>query len=416
MRLKIFILSFLLSTSCIFSETEFSGKVEVSLMALVPEGDYTTPTNPSNVYGFKDFSMSPSLVFDISNYDDLTNFEAKFSLGSYPIGYTFKNLSPQDDETQKLLDSYFETTGESINTFELERLFLDIQLIDNLAFSIGRKPYLLGYGYGWNPTDNINPLKNPEDPNAELKGVDSVSLNMDLGVSTIRTILIVNKEIFTQGTSYEHLALAADINFYFDALDLILTGYYNFSNERTEKVNSLALGFKKDILGIGLYGEGIILDGTRNKFPDAGSANYKEDITFNLLGGIEYVFTTDTSAILEYYYNGEGFSKNDREAYNNLLKSSPTPLHRSSNYTEHYLLLNLSQPFYNLNSTGNLAAIYSIDSTCLTVSPSYEISFSENTNIKLTYSGLFDFGSNDFTERDLSPIKNMFNLNISYVF
>lgn len=416
--MKICLIILILISYPVFTQTEFSGNAEVSITGLIPEDNYDSPVNPDNQYGIKDFSMSPLIVFDISNYDDLTNFEAKFTLSSYPIGSLIQFMGQSaDPQTQSLLGEYINQTGETINTFELERVFLDIMLTESLTFSVGRKPFLIGYGYGWNPTDNINPLKNPEDPNAELKGVDSLTLNLDMGISTVRSILILNREILTQGTNYDHLAIASDINFYLDGLDLMFTGYYNFSEERSSKVNSAGAGFKVDILGIGFYGEGIVLDGSRNLIPNKlGIPEYKEDPVFNILGGLEYVFETDTSAVLEYYYNGEGYDKDEREMYETYLKNAPFPLHRSSNYTEQYLLLNLSQSLYDLNSTAGLTTIFSIDSQNLTLSPSYEISFSENTNIKFSYTGILNFNSDDFTERELSPIKNLFNMTITYAF
>lgn len=408
-------------TSFIYSETQFGGSTEISLLGYIRENNYDSLTNPENINGIKDLSISPSLVFDISNYDELTNFEGKFSLNSYPIGQVFYSLSQIEIE-QNLLKEVFQETGESINTFELERLFIDIQLFENLIMSLGRKPFLMGFGYGWNPTDNINPLKNPQDPNAELKGIDSISFNFDFGITTVNTILLINKEIFTLGVDYNHVALASDISLYLDGLDLTASGFYNFSDKRTSKVNSLALGIKKDLFGLGLYGEAVFLDGSRNKFPTDLTTKYKEDVLYNLLFGAEYVFTTDTSLITEYFYNGEGYNKEERSSYRKYLETTieiygtPEILHRSSNYSKHYLLLNISQPFYNINSTGNLTAIYSIDTYSITLTPQYSIDIGENSNIEISYIGFYDFFNNDYTEYDLMPMKNIFSITFKYAF
>lgn len=418
---KKILLIFIFTTSYIFSETQFGGSAEISLLGNIRENDYSSIANPDNINGVKDISISPSLIFDISNYDELTNFEGKFSLNSYPVGMIFYSLSQTEIE-QNFLKEIFQETGESVNTFELERLFIDLQLLDSFSISLGRKPFLMGFGYGWNPTDNINPLKNPQDPNAELKGIDSVSGNFDFGIAAINTVLILNKEIFTIGVDYNHLSLGSNISLYLDGLDIIVSGHYNFSDKRTPKVNSLAFGFKVDLFGIGLYGEAIILDGSRNKFPSSLTAEYKEDSLFNILVGAEYIFPTDTSLITEYYYNGEGYSKDERVDYRNYLISTtelygmPDILHRSSNYSKHYFLLNISQPFYNINSTGNITTIYSVDTYNMTLTPQLSIDISENSNIELSYISLFDFTDSDLTEYNLIPMKNIFSASFKYAF
>lgn len=416
MKKMIFAVMLLIKFS-ITAETDFYGSAEISVLALVPADNYDSLINPNNsLLKLNDMSIINSVIFRIDSYDEKSNFESMFKLQNYPVGsFLYNPADPQSDLVKTMLTE----VGESVISLEIYRLFIDYSLLENLYISIGRKQYFMGYGYGWNPADNLNPLKNPEDPDAELQGVDSISLewNMD-NILNGRVIAAFNKKIFNQGVNYNELIISSDISLILEGLEVLLTGNYNFNQERDEKVNSFGFAFKKDIFGLGLYGEGILLDGSRNKFTDGISTYYKEEPIFNYLVGLEYLFPTETNLILEFLYNGEGYNESERKAYEDLLILSGglEVLHRNSNYSRQYLLINLVQSFYDYNTTLNFSSIFNIDTFNITLAPSAEFSISENMDISIEYYGTLDLSKDDLTESKLSPVKHGININFKYSF
>lgn len=414
---KLLIILFLSLYSFAGAESDFYGSADISAIALIPVDNYNSLINPQNEYmNIRDLNISSSVIFRLDAYDEKSNLESMFKLNHYPIGTFLYN--PSDPQSEVIRAMLMET-GESIISLDIYRLYIDYSILENLNVSIGRKQFFMGYGYGWNPVDNVNPLKNPEDPDAELKGVDSISLEWNIeNILNVRLLTALNREIFTQGVNYNEMIVSSDISLILEGLELLLTGSYNLQQERNNKVNSIGFGFKKDIFGLGVYSEAIVLDGSRNKFPEGLSTYYKEEIIYNFLFGFEYFFTSETNMIIEYYFNGEGYEREDRLNYRDFLQLTGglEILHRNSTYNRHYFLLNLAQPIYDLNTTLNFTSIYGIDSLNLILTPSVEVSISSNMDIKLSYYSTFDFIDDDLTESELSPIKHAFNINFKYSF
>ncbi len=347
--MKKFILIVVLSISVtLWGETEFSGTAEINSMGILP---------------LDKIILTPSIVFRVDAWDEKTNFESMFKAAN------------SDD-------------SESV-TFDVLRLFIDYFFLDNLTISMGRKPFLMGYGYGWNPVDNINSKKDPSNPDSELKGIDSVSIQWNLlNLLDVRILSAIDY------TDFDDLSVAGDISLILNGVEFLATGVYG-------DVNSVGLAVKKDILGAGLYGEGIVL--------------FHDDYKFNYLIGLEYLFPTDTFVIAEYFYNDMGYDRDERLSLS-LLSIEEFPLIYSSYYTKQYLLINITQSLYDINTTIGLGAIYSIDSKTLTIAPSMDIDISENMNINISYFGIQDFVDNDFTEADMSPIKQGIGLTFKYSF
>ncbi|MGL1893693.1 MAG: hypothetical protein OCD02_18785 [Spirochaetaceae bacterium] len=394
---KILLLIMFYLVSILYAETNFSGTSEIKAMGLIPIDDYDSLINPDNqVMNINDLCLLPSIQFKIESYDEYSNFESLFKVSNYPIGSLLYNMDPS-------LVSFVSETGEFITTFNILRLFIDYTPVDNLTLSVGRKSYFMGFGYGWNPVDNLNPQKNPENPDSELLGIDSISATWSYeNLLNLRVVTALNQQLFEMGADYDDLGFGLDLSLILEGIEFLGTGYINLDEDNDLKENSVGIAVKKDLFGIGLYGEGIYLD--------------YSDYKINYLIGMEYLFETDTFVTVEYFYNDEGLNKEARLEYKTLLESDPTPLYTSGYYTKQYLLLNISQSLYDYNSTLGLAAIYSIDSTNLMLSPSIDIDVSENMNLNLSYSGLMDFNEDDFTETDISPVKHIFSINFKYSF
>ncbi|MCK5154543.1 MAG: hypothetical protein KAQ93_09325, partial [Spirochaetales bacterium] len=83
-------------------------------------------------------------------------------------------------------------------------------------------------------------------------------------------------------------------------------------------------------------------------------------------------------------------------------------------FAEHYILINLMQPYYDIDTVINLSALYSPDSGAFTIMPSLDYSFSGNFSANLAYTGMFDFSDNDFNEVSALPVRHIVSSVFTY--
>jgi len=160
-----------------FAQADFSGSADITFIGNIPESDgYDSLMNPGNILGIEDFVMMPSLIAKLDAGDESTTFSAWFSMKEYPIGqgllastYVSMQAGYPDSLDYLYTSEFIAAAGDRIYSFDLMRLSANVYLTDNLSMEIGRQSMLTGYGYGWNPIDFANPLKNPADPDAELR-------------------------------------------------------------------------------------------------------------------------------------------------------------------------------------------------------------------------------------------------------
>ena len=134
---------------------------------------------------------------------------------------------------------------------------------------------------------------------------------------------------------------------------------------------------------------------------------------------MEYTFSSETYVIFEYFYNGEGYNKSERGDFkNSLISNGPTSdlmnIYSPGYFAQHYIMLNIMQPLYDINTDINLSLIFSPDSGALTAMPSINYSFSGNFSASLTYIGMFDLYSGYFSEVSALPVKHIINTKFTY--
>ncbi len=196
-----------------------------------------------------------------------------------------------------------------------------------------------------------------------------------------------------------------------------MSGLWDYDNNEGSDAYTPAAGaaFMLDFFGIGVYGEGAARKGSRNYTPDGASR--ETDWLYSGLAGIEYTFKSELYAVVEYFYNGEGFNESERADFQTAL-SIPTynllSTYSPGYFAEHYILVNLMQPFYDIDTVINFSALYSPDSGALTVMPSIDYSFSGNFSMNLAYTGMFDFGDNDFNEITALPVRHIVSTVFTY--
>jgi len=426
---KIIIISiFIVVAGFLFAKTDFSGTAAVIINANIPDSSgYSSLLNPGNIMEISDIAISPSFIVKLDAGDDKTTFSAWFSLKDYLLGQGLLAAAYSDPEQPGAVKEFLSASGSSIYTLDLMRLRANVYLTDNISLEVGRQSMLTGYGYGWNPIDFADPLKNPRDPNAELKGVDACVLNTYLGNTvSLKLYALVPLAFLNPGFSYSEIKPGGELTVSFPGIELKAAGIWDYdSTEGNDAYTSAAgLAFNFDFFGIGVYGETSIRKGSRNYFADSitGIPFRKTAWLFSGLAGLQYTFPSEGNVVFEYFYNGEGYNKAERTDFRNTLKILPGPtteifkMYTPGYFARQYLLINLMQPFYAINTDADLSVLYSPDSAALMVMPSLHYTFSGSFEGTVGYTGMFDVSNGDFNEVTALPFHHSVQAVFTYSF
>lgn len=429
------LLTFLILLVPAAAQADFSGTAEIGFSANVTDGDYDSLLNPGNLMALKDLAMDTSLIGRLDAGDEKTTFSAWFSLKEYPIGQAlmagaYNSVDPgnPDPLTLAATGEVIAMAGDTIFSLDLMRFSANVALGDYISLEAGRQSMLTGYGYGWNPIDFANPLKDPSDPDAAVRGVDALSLSADLGYfGNLKIYGILPDDLLASGIDFEEIKGGGELTLYLPGLEIKLTGLYDYdSTEGSDAyVPSIGAGFMADLFGLGFYGEAAVRKGSRNYYTDGTltGLSRKTDWTFSALAGLEYTFPWEMYVVAEYFYNGEGYDKSERNDVKTALEAAETMggptsdlfgMYRSGYFARHYIMLSLVQPVYSVNTDLNLTAIFSPDSGALMVMPSVSYNFSGNFSGRIDYTGMFDLYSDDFSEVSAMPVKHVISTVFTY--
>ena len=417
-------------------DVSFSGKAEIGLTAApafpYDQSRFDTPLNPANFQGIEDLMPVTDFLGKLSGQDEATDFSVWLAVKPYYLGQALLAASTGiglDAVAQTLaVSESLPLLGYKVNTIDLLRANIGWYISDFLVLRIGRQSMLTGYGYGWNPIDFINPVKDPYDPDLELRGVDALTVQFYMGnVFTLKLAGIYRTEGLTGGADFDDLQAGAEITASFPGFEIKTTGFFDHDGSEGEDsyVPALGLGIKTDVGGAGIYSEVALLKGSRYNFPTTPTEAYsrKKDWLFSGLVGAEYTFESEISATLEYFYNGEGLDLDDRKLYREgldfynsggVLPTDYLLIYRPGYFSCHYILFNLYFPLYDLDTDFQLAFLYSPDSWVVNILPLFTFRISGSLSIDLGYVGLFSLKSGQEDEAELSPINHLVKLLVRY--
>jgi hypothetical protein len=414
------------------AEILFSGSLKTTLSLLLEfpyEDDrFDTLINPGNVLGVHDLQAANYLVTKLEGEENNTFFGLWLGFNTYRIADALYAAASGDELL--VLSESLPFLGTEIGTVELLRAHISFYASDFLVFSIGRQQMQTGYGYGWNPMDFANPLKDPYDPKAELKGVDAVKMTLTLGTAgSVSVSGLYNGDDGSDGIDFEHIMLLSENTFYLPGFEVMVTGLYEYDEDEGEDRTpaGAGLGFKANIFDIGVYGEGAARFGSRNYYYDESmNAVIKTGPLFSALAGIEYVFPNEFMIVAEYFYNGEGFNDDEKIRYEESVLAAVTafgaPLSEQllmiipGYLNQHYILCNLSYPLYDQNMELQCMALFSPDGLMLNVLPRVVFNISGSLTVSLGYTGLFDFAGDLINEASLNPFAHMLSFEGSFYF
>ncbi len=430
-RLLLSVVPFVLICGVLSAQITFSGKAEVSL-EVFPAFPYTSdrfdsPVNPANSFGIHDVALDTDLTLKLGAGEETGTLTLWLAVNPYDLAQLLLAAATDTPQETAVYEGLLVSDPAALSILRANVAWYIGQA---LVLRLGRQSILTGYGYGWNPMDFANTVKDPFDPQAELRGVDALSLQIYLGnLLSLKLAGLLRSEEFTGGVDYKNLQVAAELSASFPALEVRLSGYYDHDSVQGEDpfVPALGAGFMLDLAGVGIYGEGALLWGSRASVPEAVSSfKRKQDLLFSGLLGLEYTFTSELRVIAEYFYNGEGYSRSQRKLYKESLEDQFITLtyipgeylsmYRPGYFSRHYLLVNLGYPIYAWNTNTELSAYFSPDSWALGVMPAVELEVSGSLSIRASYMAMISLREEQYDEAWLSPLKHIVELRATHFY
>ncbi|RJR31951.1 MAG: hypothetical protein C4576_31160 [Desulfobacteraceae bacterium] len=298
--------------------------------------------------------------------------------------------------------------------------FLSLKPSPFVTVDTGKKTMKWGKGYAWNPVAFLDRPKDPDDPTLNLEGfyvasMDYIrSFNGPLKTFSFTPALVpvygdMNKDFGEEG----HLNPAAKIYFLF--LDTDIDFMFLAGGSRPHRYG---FDFSRNLAtNLEVHGELAWIKGYEKRLVDGrGTFVGEQSDSWSYLVGLRYLTARETTYVLEYYYNGAGFSEEEMEDYFTLVDRGydaflatgrDTLLRRSQQLTQSgygranpmksYLYLRISQkdPFDILYFTPALTWIANVDDRSFSVSP--ELLYTGFTNIELRLKGTVLVGD-EFSE------------------
>lgn len=211
-----------------------------------------------------------------------------------------------------------------------DELYLTSAVNSSAYFALGRKRLSWGHGLIYNPVDFVNPMKRSDTSQFDFIGTDIAGV--DLLFDTMSLGLYYNLELFANDNEFEYESsnLVLSFNHVIDRFEYTLYLLEKYKGDTIEKPSvATGVSYLVPCIDLSIYCDLIYQSRSRYitfyKSSDEAFDSYsKEGTLLSLLSGISYVQQTadlDYSFQLEYYYNGEGCSSDERDNYFAYLES-----------------------------------------------------------------------------------------------
>lgn len=304
--------------------------------------------------------------------------------------------------------------GEDQKTTVYEGL-LSLKPSSSLTIDMGKKTLKWGKGYAWNPVAFVDRPKDPDEPEQSMEGFIVASADYIKSfqgplktVSFTPVAVPVHEHVNDTFGEINKLNFAAKLYLllYDTDIDLIILA-------GGSKTTRYGVDFSRNITtNFEIHGEFAFINDFKKRFIDSnGTSLEKEYDAKSYLLGIRYLTERDTTYILEYYYNGTGFTAGEMRDYfsfihkgyetylssgnDSLLKKASAITegnYRRINPMRDYLYLRISQkePFDMLYFTPSITGILNLNDRSFSLSP--ELLFTGITNLELRLKATFIAG------------------------
>lgn len=274
--------------------------------------------------------------------------------------------------------------------------YLSLKPSANLTLEAGKKSFLWGKGYAWNPAGFINRAKDPDDPELNLEGFTAIGGDYikSFTSGSLQNLAITALALpVLDGWENTELGESGDINYavklyllwYDTDLDFI---YFN----GPDQPEGFGFDFAKNLAeNFEVHGEiGLRRDVNRVVLDAAGNAAVSQEDQLSYLLGLRYLTASDTTIIAEYFHNGAGYGPGElddfftyqqaawdqwlatgNDAIMQRADQATRPYYRQRTFAQDYLYLKISQkePWDILYFTPWLAMIVSLTDGSFNLQP-----------------------------------------------
>jgi hypothetical protein len=264
-------------------------------------------------------------------------------------------------------------------SFLVDELYSDLSFGDLLYLRLGKQRLKWGVGYVFNPSDPVNPPKDPTAMRAVREGVTALKLELITRTVSLMSFGVLYDAVGQTGVGSKVSTSAVP------GTDLSLSGYWSRSESWTGALNASFAPFYDvpgwDTIQVwfegSLYGKGRYASFVQGINPGAVVLGTPGGIQSNLLfGASAQVPEIRTTVLVEYYHLSEGLSRGDLGAVYQALRS-PNLLvlnesqgwyaelaRRPGRQSPDYLFVSLTQPTVTDNGDPVLDKI-GLTATCL---------------------------------------------------
>jgi hypothetical protein len=356
------------------------------------------PNSPLFIPGSKDYALDNSLLLSTGIY--LEAVKAAVGCINFDV---------------KLSESFLSSTNGVVQTFDprLNEAYISVTPADWLIFNLGKERIKWGTAFFYNPSDFINPPKDPVDNTEEKRGVYLAKATILTNWFSLSQIVVMYDDLasFGYGTKLSSSALVpqTDLNlvFYYSRNALVNLG---FSFETTPFVDIPVLA------DLAFMGEAGFAERSGRKIADESGLSVQQrpdraDFYKNISAGVRYTIPElNTTLIAEYLYLDDGYSHAEitKLVDNALILVNQLPI-EPGRMSRHTLFISVYQPQFSsrfnpftdtLSFTGTF--FINLEDASFFVSGTLESGFIENVAISIL-AGAFVGG--DKTEYNLSFVK-----------
>ncbi|MCK4539095.1 MAG: hypothetical protein KAV42_09905 [Candidatus Krumholzibacteria bacterium] len=292
---------------------------------------------------------------------------------------------------------------------------ISLQAGPNAYFTIGKNLLRWGKGYAWNPVNFVGRDRNPSDPDLSLEGywmvfADAVkSLKGPLRTISLSTAIVpVTADINSSFGKEDYINVAGKLYFLFYDTDIDFVAMSKGS--RTPR---FGFAMSRNITGsFEIHGEStLITDSSRKVIDSEGDLISEREDVWSYLAGIRYLTSAETTFIIEYYRNGEGYTGEQADDYFEFIGSASDevlsgtlpsiPGYNRPNFMRNYLYLKASQkePFGWLYVTPGLFTIYNIDDGSFNIIPEVSLTRVENLELRFRFNYLSGERGTEYGEK-----------------
>ncbi|MFC1732362.1 hypothetical protein ACFL6I_18820 [candidate division KSB1 bacterium] len=341
-------------------------------------------------------SRSPFYRFQFSQYEDMEK-----NLSQYRLDYYFNS----EYRNQKLFFQMKTFTQYSNNDpldISFYELFGSLNLSPKLSLGTGKKRFIWGKGYAFNPVGYINTEKDPENPDLALAGKSMLYMNYNKSyTSDWLKNFSLSGIVLPPKPQYNDKFASADyteyaVKFYFlvknSDIDLMLFRGKN-------SVSKYGFDFSSNLKSnIEVHGEwSYNVDEQKNSISNDDLMTERVNGSSYLLG-LRYLNKFNTTFIFEYYFNNRGLSENQYRDFSHYLnnalesddplvmsdaKSNISLVSQSKTLMKEYFYFNVKQaePFSLVYSSFSIFSIYNLEDRSFLISPRFN--YTPYTNFEL---------------------------------